>query len=158
VAGQLDPEQVRRALAHPTIGPQLRGVGLEFRPTLSGGGFVICPPAQKELAAQLVALAHELPQQRAPLPGGLNWFAWSKIEKAVKAFANGTGRNDVAAETKLPPQDATRVKRMWEHELLRLNERGKLIVDPRVPQRRGRELALRYWDGASWLDPRTSLR
>jgi hypothetical protein len=58
VAGRLDPEQVRRALAHPTIGPQLAALGVRFYETI-GGGFVRCPAAQQEVAAELVELAHE---------------------------------------------------------------------------------------------------
>jgi hypothetical protein len=158
MAAALETAQVRRALAHPTIGPQLGRLGVKVRDTLAGGGYVICPRGQEDLAAELVELAHEdewgkLPEERAPLPAGLGWFAWSKIQKAVIAFEQGKGRNEVFETVGLPPQDTTRVHRMWAHGLLRLSASGKLKVDPRIARRGGRSLALRYWNGERWLDP-----
>jgi hypothetical protein len=99
----------------------------------------------------------ELPERRAPLPAGLGWFAWSKIQKAARAYAAGMGRNEVAKHVELPREDASRVRKMLAHELLRLNEAGKLVSDPRVASRGGRELALRYWGDEGWLDPAKSL-
>jgi hypothetical protein len=64
MAPELDPERVRRALAHPTIGPQLERLGVKVRDTIGGVSFVICPPAHAEFVAERVELADEQEQDK----------------------------------------------------------------------------------------------
>jgi hypothetical protein len=84
----------------------------------------------------------------------VNTYTFGTIEKAVRLFGDRATRNEVASAAKFDPHDATRVRLMREAGLLRLNDRGKLVLDARVA-RVGRRLALRYLDerGERWLDP-----
>lgn len=88
------------------------------------------------------------------LPRGLNTFTHGTVQKAVVLFGRGSTRNEVVELAGLAPKDATRVRNLWAGGLLPLNERGKLVPDPRVAKV-GRRIALRYLDERreNWLDP-----
>ena len=63
---------------------------------------------------------------------------------------------EVARATGIQRKDATRLRNLRDGGLLSLNDRGKILVDPRVGRVGGR-IALRYLDdrGEKWLDPYT---
>jgi hypothetical protein len=116
-------------------------------------------PARTEQAFRNLFVAAALPDDTAakpqlPLPHGLKWFTHGQIQQAVKLFAVGMTRNDVAKATGAGSKNATRVRNLIDGGLLPLNEERKLIVSPRVARQGGR-LALRYLDerGERWLDP-----
>jgi hypothetical protein len=98
------------------------------------------------------------PSETPRLPAGLQFFAHATIQRAVKLFASGTTRNDVAKRVpKLgSSHNATRVAKLSAGGLLSLNNQGKLVADGRVARRAGR-IGLRYLDERStgWLDPLT---
>jgi hypothetical protein len=89
---------------------------------------------------------------RPELPKGVNVYSHATIKQAVILLANGTTGNDVARVAKLEVQDATRVRNLVDAGLLRLNENGKLVANPRVARPGGR-IVLRYLLGGRWLDP-----
>jgi hypothetical protein len=88
----------------------------------------------------------------------MNSYIWATVHGAVRRYAHRNTRNEIADKTALTPADATRVRRLYKHDLLRLNAQGKLEVDPRVRQK-GNRIWLRYWDEklGRWLDPKDSL-
>jgi hypothetical protein len=88
----------------------------------------------------------------------MNSYTWATVQGAVRRYAHRNTRNEVADKTALTPADATRARRLYKHDLVRLNAQGKLEVDPRVRQK-GNRIWLRYWDEkpGGWLDPTDSL-
>jgi hypothetical protein len=92
--------------------------------------------------------------QLPPAPLRVNTYTFATVERAVRLIENGASRNDVAKETPIDPHDATRVRRMRDGGLLRLNRSGKLVVDPNV-LRVGKRYGLRYLNvhEPRWLDP-----
>jgi hypothetical protein len=119
------------------------------------------PPAWELLEVEF-GTVDELPkaepssQRRAPLPPDVNVSGFSSIQKAVRLFEKRETRNTVASKTIFTPQDATRIRRLWELGYLRLNNERerKLLVDLLVG-RRGKSYALRLWDEREerWVDP-----
>jgi hypothetical protein len=110
-----NPERVRRALAHPTIGPQLSTLGVKFYPAF-GGGFAYCPPAQREHVAELIELAHraaptEATEPRAVEPdlSGRPLPALATAE-AIKLYGEGATAYRVDQETALSYRGALRVE------------------------------------------------
>jgi hypothetical protein len=151
-------------LETPGIGDELDARGVRdlsgFKVDLSGRpqAEVYVPPQHERWVYRRVAehfgYGHDAGSGAPPLPLGLNWFAHGKIQQAVKLFAAGSTRNDVATSAKLQPKDATRVRNLAAGGLLPLNEQRKLVPDPRVARAKG-QIALRYLDesGQRWLDP-----
>jgi hypothetical protein len=128
------------------------------------------PPRGREEFVALLLLAAEdtetldgvpVSEARPSLPGEkqLNTYSYASLEKAVKDFGRDRTRGDVVRGAKLPPQDARRVRLMFDVGLFRLNALGRLVVGERVA-RKGSRYVLRYLDesGTRWLDPNVELR
>jgi len=110
-------------------------------------------------AANVVPPSREATSEPMPelplLPQRAASFTFGTVEKAVRGFEGGRTRNEVATDARLrSPHNATRIRRLCDGGLLRLNDEGKLVVSPRVA-RTGQRIVLRYLDerGERWLDP-----
>jgi hypothetical protein len=112
------------------------------------------PEATRRLRAVESSETNPRPMAVPPLPNGVKLYRNGTILKAVELFESRQTRNDAAGGARLTPNDATRVRNLHRGGLLPLNEKGKLVPDPRVGSARGK-IALRYLDerGEQWLDP-----
>jgi hypothetical protein len=108
----------------------------------------------RQLAALRGSVDDAAPPPLPELPEGTNLYKRGRIKKAVKSLAKEATRKEVAAKTKLSPDDATRVSKLWDGLLLDLDDQGKLVVSARVAQVSGR-IGLLYLDerGERWLNP-----
>jgi hypothetical protein len=122
---------------------ELRALVLRRELDRSESGDAGAPLPEDELAAMEAAW---------PKPGAA-FYSHRTIEEAVRQVREGTTRNDLAKKYLRSPKDTTRLLRMTELGLFDLNKDDKLWVNSRVRRRKGREIALRYWNGRGWVDP-----
>lgn len=133
MAGGLDPVRVLRALARPGLGHELHALGVRNLSTF-GGPDLYVPPEHESRVRELVdALENdgmqsgEAPpsEEERPWPKPMPaLFSHAKIQSAVRLFDAGETRGDVIKRAELEPKDATRVRRMFTNDLLRLNAAG----------------------------------
>jgi hypothetical protein len=149
------PDEVRVIAAHSD---ELHPLGVRLLQTMAGTRVVagkheawLRAKCAEWLSGGVAAPAPSL-LQPGPLPPDVNLHRFSSIQKAVRLFADGATRNDVARATIFGEKDATRIRRLRDDEYLWLNDERKLGVSALVG-RKGQRYALRVWTPGGWIDP-----